>query len=195
MDDSKSYSFFRKVERLVHAPKSVEHFYLTLGCQTISSIVEEHYGSVGDGKAIAGHPRCTTTREYVLDRLRIFIADSHNSNWDKLYQDYCAGHNFQVQVFEKMRVLRVLKFRGKEERHTCDTTSGYSLDEKNRFILSVITGELDYYECALRIFGFFRLSLTFSTVWQTVSPKSSIQRVEPPLQLLLQQFTTRNFMF
>lgn len=152
MDDSKSYSFFKKVERLFHAPKIVEKFYTKLGCKDISSLVEENYGPAGKSpEAITGHPRCTETRKYVLDRLRIFVADQHNPMMDKVCRDYCAGNNFQVQVFPKMMVRRVLKFGGKEKSETCDTTAGYSLDKDNRFILAVVTGDLNYYEYVIEV--------------------------------------------
>jgi hypothetical protein len=142
VDSERDYWLFKDVSRLFHAPKSLEKFYKALGCQPLSNLIREQYKPVGGENE--NHPQRHQIQGLVLERLWIFLQAQDNPEREERYQWMKEG-NFQVRVFEKVQMMKVLCFGKKEEERSCETTAGYDYSEAS-FDLLVATDRLDYFE-------------------------------------------------
>ena len=98
MDDARNYTLFKDVKNLFHAPKHLEKFYKEFGCRSLSELIEEQF--IPNGHEIQGHRTSTGFREFVLQRLLLFIAD--HSELEERYHWMCVEGHFQVRVVRKV---------------------------------------------------------------------------------------------
>jgi hypothetical protein len=63
-----------------------------------------------------------------------------------------GGKNFDVEVYKKLVVRRVLDFGGEMNTSVCDTTAGFLGDGYSFKLLLTETGTVNYFEYVLLLF-------------------------------------------
>ncbi|KAF5247866.1 hypothetical protein FANTH_6147 [Fusarium anthophilum] len=114
LDDIISYRLFK--DRLICAPEedALEEFYLALGAQKLSSIVQEEVriGSQSDKQKAA-----LSLRKHVVERSKIFLFEYTNYRRDAIKHDVkWLDKNLTVHIVRSVALRRTLK--GQHQTHT-----------------------------------------------------------------------------
>ncbi|KAM0223202.1 hypothetical protein ACHAQD_003394 [Fusarium lateritium] len=132
LDDIISYRLFK--DRLICAPEedALEAFYLSLGAQRLSSIVQEEVriGSQSDRQKTA-----LSLRKHVVERSKIFLFEYANYRRDAIKHDAkWLDKNLTVDIVRSVALRRTLK--GQVQTHT-EKRSAASNKTSNGWILYV----------------------------------------------------------
>lgn len=142
LDDIISYRLFK--EHLICAPEedSLETFYMQLGAQKLSSIVEEDV-RIGPG---AQKPKMVSSlRKHVLERSKIFLYEYANYRRDAIRHDTkWLDKNLRVEMVQSVALRRTLK--GQSKSHT-EKRSAASIQTSAGCVLYVAdSGQPDMYQ-------------------------------------------------
>jgi len=146
VDNERDYTSFKGVNDLFYAPNGLEAFYKKLECPYLSTLIDEQYEP--DGPEILNSPQCFRIRKLVLERLQLFLQGQDDLERHEVLRRIQNEKNFQVKMFARLRMLKVLDFKGREEKFSCGTTAGYSADGST-FVLLLAADRLDYFESVL----------------------------------------------
>ncbi|CAM1508200.1 Fc.00g050480.m01.CDS01 [Cosmosporella sp. VM-42] len=143
LDDIISYRLFK--DRLICAPEedALEEFYLALGAQKLSSIVQEE---VRIGPHIANQKFAQALRKRVIERSKIFLYEYTSYRRDAIKHDSkWLDKNLKVEVVRSVALLRSLK-SGQMQHHT-EKRSAASANNGSTWTLYVAEeAKPDYYQ-------------------------------------------------
>ena len=131
LDDIISYRLFKDHLRCAPEEDVLEEFYILLGAQPLSSLVEE---DVRIGPESGKEERSKLLRKHILERSKIFLHEYANYRRDVIKHDSkWLADNFQVRMVRSVALRRSLK--GHTESHTekrsaasvHDRSSGWTL--------------------------------------------------------------------
>ncbi|KAL6849422.1 hypothetical protein ACO1O0_008962 [Amphichorda felina] len=142
VDDIISYRLFK--EHLVCAPEedALERFYLSLGAQKLSDIVQE---DVRIGPHADRSNRAETLRKHVLERSKIFLYEYANYRRDAIKKDTkWLEKNLRVEMVSSVALRRTLK--GQRQSHV-EKRSAASAPTSGSWVLYVTNdGKPDMYQ-------------------------------------------------
>ncbi|PNY26469.1 Uncharacterized protein TCAP_03605 [Tolypocladium capitatum] len=142
LDDIISYRLFK--ESLICAPEEdiLETFYLQLGAQKLSSLVQE---DVRIGHHTANHKKAEPLRKHVLERSKIFLYEYVNYRRDSIKHDTkWLDKNLRVEMVRSVALRRSLKDH--RQSHT-EKRSAAGAHEQGSWILYVADeGRPDMYQ-------------------------------------------------
>ncbi|ODA79799.1 hypothetical protein RJ55_05395 [Drechmeria coniospora] len=142
LDDIISYRLFK--EHLICAPEeeALESFYLQLGAQKLSSLVQEE---VRIGQHTPDHKNAEPLRKHVLERSKIFLYEYNNVRRDAIKHDAkWLEKNFRVAMVHSVALRRTLQ--NHRESHT-EKRSAAGAHERGSWTLYVSgAGRPDMYQ-------------------------------------------------
>ncbi|KAK0195282.1 hypothetical protein F5146DRAFT_1100835 [Armillaria mellea] len=144
-DDTNAHQLFS--ESLFTAPQedTLEAFYLSLGSQRLSSVVEVSYKT---SAAVPNSNIATETRNLILERLPLFLHEHTHSKTKFTLAWLTSPEHFVVQMFGKLSITKKLRF-GDAPIRSLDALA-YAAYENNKIILFLAgKAQVDmYYEVA-----------------------------------------------
>ncbi|KJZ70732.1 hypothetical protein HIM_09865 [Hirsutella minnesotensis 3608] len=142
LDDIISYRLFK--EHLICAPEedTLENFYLQLGAQRLSSLVQE---DVRIGQHMANEKTSEKLRKHVLERSKIFLYEYANYRRDAIKHDAkWLEKNLRVSIVRSVALRRTLKDH--RQSHT-EKRSAAGVPEQGSWVLFVADeGRPDMYQ-------------------------------------------------
>ena len=142
VDDIISYRLFK--ESLICAPEeeTLEAFYLQLGGQKLSSLVQE---DVRIGSHTANHKKAEPLRKHVLERSKIFLYEYVNYHRDGIQHDTkWLEKNLRVEMVRSVALRRSL--RDERQSHTEKRSAAGARDQGSWILYVADEGRPDMYQ-------------------------------------------------
>ncbi|KFA55092.1 hypothetical protein S40293_03504 [Stachybotrys chartarum IBT 40293] len=141
-DDIISYRLFK--EHLICAPEEdiLETFYLSLGAQRLSSIIEE---DVRISPHTKNYKSAESLRRHVLERSKIFLYEYSNYRRDAVKHDSkWLEKNFRVEMVRSVALRRTLK--GHSKTHTEKRSAAGAMESGSWVLYVADDGKPDMYQ-------------------------------------------------
>ncbi|EFX03597.1 ATPase subunit c domain protein [Grosmannia clavigera kw1407] len=144
LDDYISYRLFK--DKLMCAPEEdvLETFYLALGAQVLSSIVQEE---IQIGRHSSDQTQAALLRKYVLERSKIFLHEYQKYRRDVIRHDHrWLEKHLRVEIVQSVALRRSLRGGGGTETHTEKRSAASARQTGGHVLYISAQGPVDMYQ-------------------------------------------------